>query len=352
MPVGRRGGGGRAPRRPRARRRRSGRAARGRPRRAPRLRAPSGPKRQHVAVLGQQHAVGGQPRLARPAARAARACGTRRARAPGSAAARSAAARPGRRGCRGRRRGRAAVPGCTTSQPRRKRLLISARDRALVAGDRRARRARPCRRAPRATSRCSPTLTMRQRGERLALAARDEHERAEARGVARATRLDARQRAAGMRSRPRSSATSALSSHAAAEEGDAGARAAAARSATRWMRGIEVAKQETSTRPRVRARIVLEGGRHVVLAAGAAALLDVGAVGEQREHAALAPGRRAPRGRCARRPARLRVDLEVAARQHHARRRLDGEGQAVDHAVRDADRVDAEGADLDRLRRA
>ena len=36
---------------------------------------------------------------------------------------------------------------------------------------------------------------------------------------------------------------------------------------------------------------LLEGGHDRVLAAGGAGLLDVGAVGEQHEHAAVAPGR-------------------------------------------------------------
>jgi hypothetical protein len=43
----------------------------------------------------------------------------------------------------------------------------------------------------------------------------------------------------------------------------------------------------------------------------------------------------------------LGVDLEVAARDDDAGRRLDGEGEAVEDAVRDADRVHAEGPDLD-----
>ena len=103
--------------------------------------------------------------------------------------------------------------------------------------------------------------------------------------------------------------------------------------------------------PPARAREhVLEGGQHLVLARGAAAHLDVGAVREKGEHPALAPGAE-----------RFEVgvlvgggggpDLEVAAHDHHARGRLDGEGQAVDHAVRHPDGMDAEGSDLHLLPR-
>ena len=56
------------------------------------------------------------------------------------------------------------------------------------------------------------------------------------------------------------------------------------------MRGTEVAKQETRTRPRVRAKTSLEGGDEVVLRARPPLHLDVRAVREQREHAAVAPG--------------------------------------------------------------
>ena len=99
------------------------------------LRAPPGPERQHVAVLGQQHAVGGQPR----ARGQPRVLGQHPVLAvDGHEVARPHALQQLHQlvlRCRGRRRGRARVPRCTTSQPRRKRLPITPRDRALVAGD-------------------------------------------------------------------------------------------------------------------------------------------------------------------------------------------------------------------------
>ena len=55
------------------------------------------------------------------------------------------------------------------------------------------------------------------------------------------------------------------------------------------------------------------------------------------------PQRRArPRRPSAPRAAAVRAELEVAARQHDALRRLDGEREAVEHAVVDADRVERE----------
>ena len=111
------------------------------------------------------------------------------------------------------------------------------------------------------------------------------------------------------------------------------------------MRGIDVAKQETSTRPRVRSRTCSNAGQDGLLAAGEAGQLDVGAVREERENAAVAPLReRVDVGALVGR--RRGVDLEVAAREHHPGRRLDREGEAVEDAVRHPDGVHAEGADL------
>ena len=139
-----------------------------------------GAEGQHVAVLGQQHAVGGQARLPRPAARAGPACGTRRGWAPGSAGARgwsSSTRSSWLPWPETWTRGRAAVHHVAAAAEQ---VADDARDRALVAGDRRARRARPCRPGPTATSRCSSTLISGQRGERLALAAGHEQRQAPA----------------------------------------------------------------------------------------------------------------------------------------------------------------------------
>ena len=61
--------------------------------------------------------------------------------------------------------------------------------------------------------------------------------------------------------------------------------------------------------------------------------------------------RRAPRGRCAPRAARVASILKSPLASTTPGRRLDREGEAVEHAVGHADRVDAEGPDLDRLAR-
>ena len=95
---------------------------------------------------------------------------------------------------------------------------------------------------------------------------------------------------------------------------------------------------------------LLEGGEEVVLGAGASPLFDVRRVGEQREHAAVAPrGEGLEVGALG--LGRARVDLEVAAQEHDARGRLHREGQAVDDAVGHADGMDAERACLDGLAR-
>jgi hypothetical protein len=95
---------------------------------------------------------------------------------------------------------------------------------------------------------------------------------------------------------------------------------------------------------------VLERGNDVVLATGEPGDLGVGAVGEQHEDPVVPPAgdgvevRPLVRGSAG-------VDLEIAAREQDPRRRLDGEGEAVEHAVGHPDRVQAKRADLDRLAR-
>ena len=117
--------------------------------------------------------------------------------------------------------------------------------------------------------------------------------------------------------------------HAAADEADGAAAAARATSAARWMRGMEVAKQETRTRPRVRAKISSKAGIRsssppvrprtstLVLSERRASTPRSPQRGEGLHVGALVGGA-------------SRADLEVAAREHHARRGLDGEGQAVE----------------------
>ena len=63
-----------------------------------------------------------------------------------------------------------------------------------------------------------------------------------------------------------------------------------ARSATRCMRGMDVAKQETSTRPGVRSRTGLEGRDDGFFSRGEPLVLDVGAVGQEGEDTSAAPG--------------------------------------------------------------
>ena len=105
------------------------------------------------------------------------------------------------------------------------------------------------------------------------------------------------------------------------------------------IRGIEVAKQETSTLPGVRATMSSKAGITSVFAAGDAGHLDVGAVGEERQDTAVPPRRdRLEIGPLLGR--RGRVDLEIAACENDACRGLDSEGEAVDDAVSDSDRVD------------
>ena len=96
---------------------------------------------------------------------------------------------------------------------------------------------------------------------------------------------------------------------------------------------------------------LLEGVLDVGLRAGEAAAIDVGAV----DNSASTPS--APS--CAKRGRsnglaveRGVVDLEVAGVDQHALRRVDGDRDAVGHAVRDADELDRERARWRRDRRA
>ena len=86
---------------------------------------------------------------------------------------------------------------------------------------------------------------------------------------------------------------------------------------------------------------LLEAVDDVAFRSGDAGPIDVGAVGKQREHALLAQFGQA---RQVRRLAveRRVIDLEVAGVDQHARRRVDGQRQAVRHAVRDAQALDRE----------
>ena len=74
--------------------------------------------------------------------------------------------------------------------------------------------------------------------------------------------------------------------------------------------------------------------------------IHVGRVGAQDEHAAVAQlGERAVVGRLA--VERRRIQLEVAGVHDRARRRLDGQADAVDDGVSDADGLDSERTTLD-----
>ena len=291
--------------------------------RSPRARAPSAPTAARRRPRPRSTRSAARPACARPAARAARACGTRRGSGPGSAGA-SAAAAP-RRSSRlpwpeTWTRGRARVHHVAAAPER---LPIRRETAALVARDR---------------ARRETTVSPGPDGELAMLADADresaesgspwlpetkhERPRAERARRARPGRAAQRRRAA---QQAEVEGDLDVVDHAPADEGDRPAAARPRRSATRWMRGIEVAKQDTSTRPRVRAKTSSKAGTTASSPRGA---------------------RRAARRWCCRRAARARrgrpsarervdvgalvgrgrgVDLEVAARQHDAGRRLDGQ---------------------------
>jgi hypothetical protein len=91
---------------------------------------------------------------------------------------------------------------------------------------------------------------------------------------------------------------------------------------------------------------LLEGVDDVDLRSGEALTIDVGAVAEQGQHALPAELGEAMEVEQLPVDRRL-VDLEVAGVDEHAERRVDGEPDAVRHAVRDAQELDLERADLD-----
>ena len=74
--------------------------------------------------------------------------------------------------------------------------------------------------------------------------------------------------------------------------------------------------------------------------------IDVGAVGEERQHALRAELGEAVQVEVLAVDRRL-IDLEVAGVDDHADRRRDRQRHAVRHAVRDADELDRERADGD-----
>ena len=88
----------------------------------------------------------------------------------------------------------------------------------------------------------------------------------------------------------------------------------------------------------------LECVDHLALGAGEAAAVDVGAVGEQREHALAAELGEAVHVEMLAVERRL-IDLEVAGVHDHAGRGVDRERDAVGNAVGDADELDLERAD-------
>ena len=135
--------------------------------------------------------------------------------------------------------------------------------------------------------------------------------------------------------------------HPASQEGHRPSVPPVAASATRCMRGIEVAKHETSTRPRVRSMMLSKAGTtssSPPVVPGRSTFV----LSERRARTPRSPhcGQGVEVGALVRGGAL--VDLEVAAVEQHAGRGLDGQGEAVEDAVGDADGVHPEGADLDR----
>ena len=129
-----------------------------------------------------------------------------------------------------------------------------------------------------------------QRGQRLALAARDEHDGPAPGGISPSD-VGRDLRALGMRRRPRSMRHLGVVDHAAAHEGDG-----AARRAPRGRPRAGCAGSRWRSRRRARGRACApstssNAGSTSSSPAVAPRLLDVRAVGEQRQHAAVAPGR-------------------------------------------------------------
>ena len=208
------------------------------------------------------------------------------------------------------------MPGWTTSQPQAVEVADQARDAALVARDR-ARRQHHRVARPGGHVAVLAEADHRERRERLALAARDEHERARGEGVAECCGLEARRRRRAAAGRGRAPSRCCRSC------GGRGRRSAVPprrrAPATVWIRGTEVAKQETSTRPRVRASTSSKAGTTasspgVCPGCSTLVLSESSASTPRSPHSASASTSVRSLG------LRLRVDLEVAARQHDAGR--------------------------------
>ena len=96
---------------------------------------------------------------------------------------------------------------------------------------------------------------------------------------------------------------------------------------------------------------LLEGLGDLGFRAGEAAPVDVGAVGEERQHA-LGAELREPVDVEVLPVDRRLVDLEIPGVDDHADRGMNRQRHAIGHAVRDADELDREGADGDPIARA
>ena len=300
---------------------------------------------QHVAVLGQQHAVRGQarPRREPRVLREHPVLAVDGHQVPRPHQAQQleqvfAAAVAGDVNAGGARMHHvAAAAEQVADQPR---------DDALVAGDR-------ARREHHGVARADGHVAVlveadhRERRERLALAAGDEHERARGERVAERRRARARVGAAELqqaRDRARSRCCRACAGRGSRPAGRLGGEPGhASGCAGSRSRSRRPARARACARAPPRRR----GPRRPRPACARAAPRWCCRRAAPARRARPTP--RAPRRRCALRACACGVDLEVAAREHDAGRRLDRQRQAVDDAVRDADRVHAEGPDLDGL---
>ena len=184
-----------------------------------------------------------------------------------------------------------------------------------------------------------------QGGERLSLAARHEHEDAR-RGITREQRR-VEEGAVRDAQQPQLPRHVGVVRHAPPHERDGapGAEGQLGHALDPRDGGGEAGDEEP---PAGGGQDLLEGRDEVVLAPRPAALLHVRAVGQERQHALLAPRaervhvRRLVGGGAA-------AHLEVAGGEDDPRRRLDGQRVAVEDAVGHADGVHAERAQLDRL---
>ena len=263
-------------------------------------RAPLRGQAQHVAVLGEQHAVGGQPGrggeprvLREHPVLAVDGHEVARPHAPQQLHEVVLAAVAGDVDLR-----RAGVHDVAAEAEE---VADQARDGALVAGDGAGGEHDRVARARRRASRCSPTLTIESAESGSPWLPETKTTRAAA-GLVRRARAGASRGASGRRSRPRSSATSALSTMRRPRNatGRPAAHGQVGHALHARDRGREAGDEHAPARAR---EDLLEGGHDVVLAGREPGLLDVRAVGEQREDAAVAPRARAPRRRCAPRAA-------------------------------------------------